>query len=78
MRLVFGREEPEGLARRVAITGVGVVAQAGIGKEAFWEGLLRPAPTGERAVEGFDASDLFNPKELRRACLLYTSDAADE
>ena len=28
--------------RRVAITGYGVVAPCGIGKEAFWEGLLGP------------------------------------
>ncbi len=55
--------------RRVAITGVGVVAPCGIGKEAFWEGLLGPAPTGrQRAVEAWDASPWFdNPKEARRA-----------
>ena len=34
--------------RRVAVTGVGVVGPCGIGREAFWEGLLAPAPDGER------------------------------
>jgi 3-oxoacyl-[acyl-carrier-protein] synthase II len=52
--------------RRVAITGVGVVAACGIGREAFWAGLLGPAPVGTRRVEGFDASDVFGPKEVRR------------
>lgn len=52
--------------RRVAITGVGVVAPCGIGRDAFWEGLLRPAADGVRRVEGFDPSFWFNPKEARR------------
>ena len=34
--------------RRVVVTGIGVVAPCGIGKEAFWEGLHRPAPQGEQ------------------------------
>jgi 3-oxoacyl-[acyl-carrier-protein] synthase II len=54
--------------RRVAVTGVGVVASCGIGKEAFWEGLLRPAGPGLRRVEGWDPSPHYaNPKEVRRA-----------
>ena len=53
--------------RRVVVTGVGVVAPCGIGRDAFWSGLFGPAPTGPRRVgEDFDATDLFVPKELRR------------
>ncbi len=54
--------------RRVAITGVGVVASCGIGVDAFWAGLLRPQPDGERRVVGFDPLDHYpNIKEARRA-----------
>jgi 3-oxoacyl-[acyl-carrier-protein] synthase II len=52
--------------RRVAVTGVGVVAPCGIGKEAFWNGLLGPAPEGPRRVPGFDASSVYGPKDIRR------------
>jgi 3-oxoacyl-[acyl-carrier-protein] synthase II len=49
------------------VTGVGVVAPCGIGRDAFWAGLLGPAPTGARRVSAdFDATDLFGPKEVRR------------
>ncbi len=44
------------------------MSSCGIGPEAFWRGLLGPAPVGRaRPVEGLDASALFGPKELRRA-----------
>src|SRR5579864_1090227 len=52
--------------RRVAITGVGVLACCGNGREAFWEGLLREPPEGERRVRDFDATPYFGPKEVRR------------
>jgi 3-oxoacyl-[acyl-carrier-protein] synthase II len=53
--------------RQVAITGIGVVASCGVGKDAFWDGLLRtPADGRERRVEGFDATPYFGPKEVRR------------
>lgn len=52
--------------RRVAVTGVGVVAPCGIGQEAFWSGLLGSAPTGERRVVGLDAAAIYGPKEVRR------------
>jgi len=52
--------------RRVAITGMGVLACCGVGIDAFWDGLQRPAPTGERRVPGFDPSAWFGPKEVRR------------
>lgn len=53
--------------RRVAVTGVGVVAPCGIGVEAFWQGLLGPAPEGLRRIEDWDPLPWFdNPKEARR------------
>ena len=36
---------------RVAITGYGVVAPCGIGKEAFWAGLLGPGTSGNLSIE---------------------------
>ena len=54
--------------RRVAITGLGIVSPVGIGREAFWQGLLAPQPTGERRVHDFDASSCYDdPKAARRA-----------
>ena len=54
--------------RRVAVTGLGVVSAAGIGTEAYFEGLCSPAPVGERRVTGFDPNAHFeSPKEARRA-----------
>ncbi len=54
--------------RRVAITGMGVVAPAGIGVDAFWDGLLAEPPTGPRRIEDWDPTPWFdNPKEARRA-----------
>ena len=60
-----------GVGRRVAITGYGVVAPCGIGKEAFWKGLNGPGLTGGRTIEVADWDPLpyfdNNPKEARRA-----------
>ena len=54
--------------RRVAVTGLGVVAPCGIGIDAFWDGLCGPAPVGNRRVHDFDTGPWFdNPKEVRRA-----------
>ena len=56
--------------RRVAVTGIGVVAPCGIGKEAFWEGLLGPGTTGGTSTRlpDCDPSPWFDsPKEARRA-----------
>jgi 3-oxoacyl-[acyl-carrier-protein] synthase II len=60
-----GREGIPG--RRVVVTGLGVVAPCGIGRDAFWAGLLGPAPTGLRRVgEEFGATELYGPKDVRR------------
>ena len=54
--------------RRVAVTGLGVVSPCGIGVDAFWDGLLAPAPLGLRHVHDFDPAPLFDsPKDARRA-----------
>ena len=60
----------EGRGRRVAITGYGVVAPCGLGKDAFWQGLLGPAITDAKAIfiENWDPSAYYaSPKESRRA-----------
>ncbi|MDG2908047.1 MAG: beta-ketoacyl-ACP synthase II [Acidimicrobiales bacterium] len=66
--------------RRVAVTGLGVIAPCGIGVDAFWDGLCGPAPVGDRRVHDFDPSPWFdNPKEVRRAdrCTQFAIAAAD-
>ncbi len=60
----------DGRARRVAITGYGVVAPCGIGKQAYWHGLLGPGVTDRRTVtiEDWDPLPWFeSPKHARRA-----------
>ena len=54
---------------RIAITGVGVVSSAGIGKEAFWNSLLNGVPENGFLIEDFDPLPFFdgNAKEARRA-----------
>ena len=59
-----------GAGHRVAITGLGVVAPSGIGKEAYWNGLLGPGITGGTsvAIEDWDPSPYYDsPKDARRA-----------
>ncbi len=54
--------------RRVAVTGLGVVAHAGTGRHNFWRGLIAPAPNGPRMIPDWDPSPYFdNPKEARRS-----------
>lgn len=60
----------QGAGHRVAITGYGVVAPCGVGKAAFWQGLLGPGITDAKTVElaDWDPQPFFsNPKEARRA-----------
>ena len=55
--------------RRVAITGLGVVAPTGVGKTAFWNGLLGPGLTDRQFVvlDDWDPSPYFDsPKQARR------------
>ena len=52
--------------RRVAITGLGVVAACGTGKDAFWTGLLAHPKDGMRLIEDFDGTPFFGSKEVRR------------
>ena len=56
------------VGRRVAVTGTGILSTCGNDVETFWQGLLGPAPEGERRVHDFDPLTVFpNPKEARRA-----------
>ncbi|MFM7879565.1 MAG: beta-ketoacyl-[acyl-carrier-protein] synthase family protein [Acidimicrobiaceae bacterium] len=73
----------QGAGHRVAITGYGVVAPCGIGKQSFWQGLLGPGVSGSHSVEieNWDPSPYFaGPKEARRAdrCEQYALAAASE
>ena len=59
-----------GAPRRVVVTGYGVVAPCGLGKAAFWGGLLGPALTGSTTVHITDWDPLpyyDSPKDARRA-----------
>ncbi len=60
-----------GAGRRVAITGLGVVAPCGLGKESFWSGLLGPGLDGagrSTTMDDWDPSPYYaSPKESRRA-----------
>ncbi len=57
--------------RRVAVTGLGVVAPAGLGVDAFWSGLLGPGISDGRQsieIEDWDPAPYFeSPKHARRA-----------
>ena len=60
----------KGVGHRVAITGLGVVAPCGIGKDAYWNGLMGPGIANTRSLEiaDWDPQPYFNsPKDARRA-----------
>jgi 3-oxoacyl-[acyl-carrier-protein] synthase II len=52
--------------RRVVVTGLGVVSCCGTGKDAFFDGLMGPAPVGARYVTDFDETKYFDVKEARQ------------
>ena len=52
--------------RRVAVTGLGVVSCCGLGKDAFFDGLMAPPPQGDRHVSDFDPAAYFELKEARQ------------
>lgn len=59
-----------GAGHRVAITGLGVVAPCGIGKDAYWQGLLGPGINGTTSVtiDEWDSAPYYaSPKDARRA-----------
>jgi 3-oxoacyl-[acyl-carrier-protein] synthase II len=60
-----------GAGRRVAVTGLGVVAPCGVGRDAFWKGLLGPGlvDVGRlTTIEDWDPSPWYDsPKDARRA-----------
>ncbi len=71
------------LSRRVVVTGYGVIAPCGSGKDAFWAGLLGPNLTGgtKAGIDPWDPLPYFeNPKEARRADLFqqFALGAAEE
>ena len=73
----------QGAGHRIAITGYGVVAPCGIGKEAFWNGLIGPGFTGLRTIElqDWDPLPYFDsPKDARRSdrCEQFALAAAGE
>ncbi|MFK7918977.1 MAG: beta-ketoacyl synthase [Ilumatobacter sp.] len=56
--------------RRVAITGLGVVAPAGLDAQSFWKGLLGAGATSGQSIQidEWDPTPYFeNPKQARRA-----------
>ncbi|MEY2959298.1 MAG: 3-oxoacyl-[acyl-carrier-protein] synthase [Actinomycetota bacterium] len=63
----------KGQGRRIAVTGLGVVAPCGLGKADYWSGLLGPGLTGvgrSVEIEGWDPSPHYDsPKDARRADL---------
>ena len=73
----------QGAGHRIAITGYGVVAPCGVGKGAFWKGLLGPGFSGLRSIEVQDWDPLpyfDSPKDARRSdrCEQFALAAAGE
>ena len=56
----------DGRGRRVAVTGLGVVAPCGIGRDAYWRGLLGPGITTGRSseIEDWDPSPWYDETEM--------------
>lgn len=63
-------------ARRVAITGLGVVAPCGLGKEAYWQGLCGPGLDGVGVsiqIDDWDPTPYYESKKASRR-----ADAAEQ
>ena len=59
-----------GVGHRVAITGLGVIAPCGSGKENYWKGLFGPGINGTTSltISDWDPLPFFDsPKDARRA-----------
>ncbi len=52
--------------RRVVVTGLGVISAAGVGVDAFWDGLATPPGPGPLVVEGWDPEPWIPRRESRR------------
>ncbi|MFN0090844.1 MAG: beta-ketoacyl-ACP synthase II [Acidimicrobiales bacterium] len=53
--------------RRVVVTGLGVVAACGMGRQAYWAGLNTVPKDGVRRIEQFEPERYFDsPKDARR------------
>ena len=52
--------------RRVAVTGMGVVAPCGIGVEAFWRGLFRAPAPGEQSLAGWEPTRWLDARDAKR------------
>src|SRR5882757_2087162 len=76
--------------RRVKITGIGPVTPAGIGREAFWSGILEPVsrvrpyeklgeeygPLVAASVEKFNLSKFVNREQIPKGIGRHTQFAA--
>lgn len=52
--------------RRVVVTGIGVISAAGVGPDAFWEGLSTEPGPGPHGVDGWDPEPWIPKREHRR------------
>jgi len=52
--------------RRAVVTGIGVVAAPGVGRDTFWKGLAEQPHTGPHAVSHWDPEPVIPRREARR------------
>ena len=63
-------------ARRVVVTGLGVIAPGGVGTKAFWERIVSGV-SATRTITAFDATPFRSPQSLRiLACAPHRSHLA--
>src|ERR1700688_4221487 len=59
-RRIYTLQSPEGRRlRRVVITGLGIIAPGGIGKEAFWKSMVE-GRSQTALIESFDTSQFVS------------------